>query len=62
MSNALEQAVARLERALQHGLHIDLNEFNDPGQAEAHAKRLEADQTDQQKQLDKAAKAEEAAV
>lgn len=44
MSKELEGAVARLERALQQGLNIDLHEYDDPDQAKAHAKELEAEE------------------
>lgn len=56
MPNALEAAVARLERALQAGLNVDLHEFDDPDQADAHAKQLETDQKAQDKQNEKTAK------
>lgn len=54
--------IARLERALQQGLSIDLNEYNDPAQNEAKAKQDAADQKDADKAAADAAKADEKAA
>lgn len=56
MSKELEGQVARLERALQHGLNIDLAEFDDEDQAKARAKQEDADEKDADKQAAKAEK------